>query len=590
MGKEREKLISKTQKKSYVRKILSIFLASLTFATTIGFIFVFFLNICEKYFKTIIPTLAGNADRAGPKMHKRIIKQIVLTKICESVCFITAKYTSSILCASLSLRFKQKLFGLLLETDLDYHISKGGGKTTSYLLRAGDSFHRLIRLIEEKLIPTIIEIVLSSIQLRKQNAQSLPFFYITLVFSALATFAAVKVRVNYVKQKIEITDMTTGKLTETFDNFEATLLYCNQEKEKEKFYEMESLFSSINRKVDLMSSWILLIQKISFVVNIFILVYRQADGELEKEKRQSIAALLFNLAGIFSQLDTTAHFMTMLSSSVINLNVAVETEDQLVTLAEARKRRTHNLVVREGFVRLVDIAFETHSFFIRNLNLEIRPGTTAIVGPSGIGKTTLTKLLVGLREPECGHISIDDTDISTVFPESLLGQVGIVTQTVFLYNTSVMENILYGNPNATPEEAGEAARLACIHEKIMTLPEKYDTVIGNKGDFFSGGEKQRFGLARVFLKKPKILVMDEATSSLDEDTEDRVLKNLALFRMGSSFATTLIHITHSQKLAKRADRIVNIEDHMELIKKKDVSFTGLSSGKENSKNRKRNGV
>ncbi|ABK62566.1 ABC transporter ATP-binding protein [Clostridium novyi] len=208
-----------------------------------------------------------------------------------------------------------------------------------------------------------------------------------------------------------------------------------------------------------------------------------------------------------------------------------------------------------------DILFDNVTFkyddeekrVLNRVNLHIKAGKTiALVGPSGGGKTTLCNLLPRFYDIDSGKITIDGIDISTVTRKSLRKQIGIVQQDVFLFTGTILENILYGNPNASNDEIINAAKKANIHDFIMNLPEDYNTYIGEKGLKLSGGQKQRLSIARVFLKNPKILILDEATSALDNITESIIQKSLDELVKGR---TTLI-VAHRLSTIKNADEII----------------------------------
>lgn len=224
-----------------------------------------------------------------------------------------------------------------------------------------------------------------------------------------------------------------------------------------------------------------------------------------------------------------------------------------------------DIVDSENAVALQDVKgeidFENVSFSYSNgkktvlsgVNLNIDAGkTVAIVGPSGAGKTTLCHLIPRFYEIDEGKISIDGVSIKDIKLKSLRKNVGLVQQDVFLFTGTIKDNIQYGSPDASDEEIVEAAKRASIHDFIMTLPNSYDTYIGEKGVMLSGGQKQRISIARVFLKNPPILILDEATSSLDNQTEIAIQKSLEDLSHGR---TTLI-IAHRLSTIKNADEIV----------------------------------
>ena len=193
---------------------------------------------------------------------------------------------------------------------------------------------------------------------------------------------------------------------------------------------------------------------------------------------------------------------------------------------------------------------------IDHMDLSIRPGQTiALVGPSGGGKSTTCSLLPRFYDVAAGSISIDGQDVRDVTQHSLRRAIGLVQQDVYLFDGTIGENIAYGKPGATTEEIAEAARRANIDTFIESLPQGYDTVVGERGSRLSGGQKQRVAIARVFLKNPKILILDEATSALDNESEEAVQESLEELARGR---TTII-IAHRFSTIKHADEIATVE-------------------------------
>lgn len=229
-----------------------------------------------------------------------------------------------------------------------------------------------------------------------------------------------------------------------------------------------------------------------------------------------------------------------------------------------------------------EICFENVSFryneekdVLRDVNIHIEAGKTiALVGPSGGGKTTFCSLIPRFYEVSAGRILVDGKDIRHITQASLRNAIGIVQQDVYLFGGNIRENIAYGKPNATDEEVIEAAKKANIHEFIMSLPEGYETYVGERGVRLSGGQKQRISIARVFLKNPPILILDEATSALDNESE-RFIQN-SLDELAKD-RTTLV-IAHRLSTIRNADQILvltekGIEergDHDELLEKDGV--------------------
>ncbi|MGB3760502.1 MAG: peptidase domain-containing ABC transporter [Rivularia sp. (in: cyanobacteria)] len=230
----------------------------------------------------------------------------------------------------------------------------------------------------------------------------------------------------------------------------------------------------------------------------------------------------------------------------------------------------------QGAVRYDNITFsfaKSPNPQLLNISLDIPPGTfVGVVGQSGAGKSTLTKLLPRLYYPQQGRILVDGYDISKVELYSLRRQIGFVLQDTLLFDTTVQENIALTSPDATPEEVVEAAKIACAHDFIMTLPQGYETRVGERGSALSGGQRQRIAIARTVLQNPPLLILDEATSALDYDTERQVCLNLAVAFKNR----TVFFITHRLATIRNANTILMMSQgsvieqgsHAELIEMK----------------------
>ena len=267
-----------------------------------------------------------------------------------------------------------------------------------------------------------------------------------------------------------------------------------------------------------------------------------------------------------------ANTSELFSTGLAGLDRFVElmnTESNLLDIEGAK-----DLENVKGNIELKNVTFsyDNQVDVIKNMDLKINSGeTVALVGPSGGGKTTIVQLILRFYDAISGNIYIDNQDVKLVTQESIHKNIGVVQQDVFLFPTSIEENIKYGRLSATHEEIVEAAKMAELYDDIMHMPNGFNTNVGDRGVLLSGGQKQRISIARIFLKNPPILVLDEATSALDSVTEIKIQKT---FEKLSKGRTTIV-IAHRLSTVKNADRIVVIDDgkiqemgsHDELMKK-----------------------
>ena len=237
----------------------------------------------------------------------------------------------------------------------------------------------------------------------------------------------------------------------------------------------------------------------------------------------------------------------------------------------------HNV---EGKITFKHVSFEypdDHTPVLADIDLTIKPGEkVALVGPSGGGKTTLCNLLPRFYDPTEGEILLDDQNIKKVTLQSLRSNVGVVQQDVYLFSGSVYENIAYGKPGASKEEVIKAAKLAGAHDFIQELKDGYETYVGERGVKLPGGQKQRISIARVFLKSPKVLLLDEATAALDNESEHLVSESLDKLAAGRTTLTIAHRLTTihgaDRILVLSGSRIVEEGNHETLMKKKGIYY------------------
>ncbi len=312
----------------------------------------------------------------------------------------------------------------------------------------------------------------------------------------------------------------------------------------------------------------------NFITDFLMLAIYVAGGLFfmyEKITLADFTAFVLYITIFTNPIKRLISFMEMFQDGMTGFKRFVEIMD---TPAEEDSENAVELCDVEGRIEFKNVFFsyDEANVVLDGLTFVLEKGKTlALVGPSGGGKTTVCNLIPRFYEVGSGVITLDGKDITTVTRRSLRQKIGIVSQDVFLFDSTIYENIAYGSNDASKEDVVKAAKLANIHDYIMTLPDGYDTLVGERGIKLSGGQKQRVSIARVFLKNPPILILDEATSALDNATEVLIQNSLEELCKGR----TTIVVAHRLTTVKNADEILVITDkgieergsHTQLLEK-----------------------
>ena len=336
-----------------------------------------------------------------------------------------------------------------------------------------------------------------------------------------------------------------------------TKAYTNSQREEERFEVGNQQFVEASRSAyRAMAKFHSSTAFVTDIFNVFILIAGGLFLYAGRINFGDYSTFIVSVNLFISPVNTLIAFMEQFQNGVSGFTRFCEIMDEQ---PEEEAPDAQELTDVEGVIEFKDVtyAYDTTKEVLHNIDLRLEKGRKlALVGPSGGGKTTLCHLLPNFYRVEEGQILIDGKDIRSLTLESLRRNIGIVQQDVFLFVGSIRDNIIYGKPDATDEEIMEAARRANIHDYIMTLPNGYDTQIGERGVKLSGGQKQRLSIARVFLKDPAILILDEATSALDNTTEVLIQQALDELCKGR---TTLV-VAHRLSTIRNADEIAVVLD------------------------------
>ncbi len=377
------------------------------------------------------------------------------------------------------------------------------------------------------------------------------------------------------KRRRESNAVINAALESSISGIRVTKAFTNADKEIEKFAVGNVDFVENSRKAyKAMGQFH---SQTTFVTDVFNVVLLIAGGFLlfsgnpDNFNFGDYSAFIVSINLFINPVNTLIRFMESFQNGVTGFERFIEILD---TPIEADKPDAVDIPDVEGIIEFKNVTYGygDGDNVLKNVSLKIEKGQTfALVGPSGGGKTTICHLIPHFYDVRDGEILVDGVNINNITRESLRKNIGIVQQDVYLFNSSIKENILYGRLDATDEEVIEAAKRANIHDYVMTLPDGYDTVIGERGVKLSGGQKQRLSIARVFLKNPPILILDEATSALDNATEIMIQQALDELCKGR---TTLV-VAHRLSTIKNANEIAVVSGgeiceqgtHNELIEK-----------------------
>ena len=348
--------------------------------------------------------------------------------------------------------------------------------------------------------------------------------------------------------------------------------FTREPEEAENINQLSMDYSVANTKaIAISSAFIPLIRMAILSGFLFTFILGGLDalhGNLEVGAYGILVFLTQRLLWPFTNLAVTMDLYERGMASARRIFKLLDEPIQIQDQGDAQETELH------GDIKFSDVNFSYESsprLILKNLNLTINENTThAFVGQTGSGKSTLAKLLLRFYQPQEGSISIGNTEINNVRLQSLRSQIGLVSQDIYLFNGSIYDNIKFGLPDANSEQIYQASKLAECHDFIQNLDEQYHTTIGESGVKLSGGQKQRISLARAILKNPKILILDEATSAVDNETEMAIQKSLAKIAQ----QRTVIMIAHRLSTIVKADQIHVLDDgailesgtHEELLK------------------------
>ena len=379
----------------------------------------------------------------------------------------------------------------------------------------------------------------------------LPIFFL-VVWKCRASMQEASRRV---KQK---TAVINADIESGLSGIRTAKAFANEQAELRKFEDSNDSFKTSKRqfhkamgRFNATMEFFLCILSVAVIAAGGVFIMR---GEMDTVDLITFSLYITTFVNPIRKLSTMAE---MLANGTAGLGRFIELMRTEPAMKDAPDAKVLQRVEGRIDVDHVSFAYQDDLAVLHDVDLHIQPGeTVAVVGPSGGGKSTLCQLIPRFYDVTSGAIRIDGQDVRDVTQESLRQNVGVVQQDVFLFAASILENIRYGRPGATEEEVAQAAKLAEIYDDIVAMPDGFNTYVGERGTLLSGGQKQRISIARIFLKKPPVLILDEATSALDSVTEAKLQETFEKLSQGR---TTII-IAHRLSTVRNADRIAVVED------------------------------
>ncbi len=457
------------------------------------------------------------------------------------------------------------VFKHLHNLSLGFHLDRKTGGLSRDMERGNMAVTNFLRIIVFNIIPVAIEIALVLYILWLQlNIRFVLITVLMIVIYCVFTFMITRWRTRF---RVQMNDSDSSANTRVLDsllNYETVKVFGNERLEMERYGDSLNGWVSASLKNNLSLSYLNAGQGFIIAVGLAVLMILAANGVVDKTLSLGdfvmINAFLIQL---YIPLNFLGSVYRDLNHSLVDMEKMFDLMDERPKIVE--RDNASVLKFKKGQIRFenINFAYQADNPILKNINFEVAGGgMLALVGPSGSGKSTLARLLLRFYDPDSGAIYIDDQDIKSLTLESLRQIMGVVPQDTVLFNETVGYNIAYGRPGVSDPEIVEAAKIAQIHDFISQHPQGYDILVGERGLKLSGGEKQRVAIARVAVKGARILIFDEATSSLDSRSEKAIQQALENVSINN---TTLI-VAHRLSTVINADEII-VLDKGEIVER-----------------------
>lgn len=538
----------------YYKPYRKIFFFDLFCAAVISFIDLIYPQLLREGANTIFVQEKSVIIKVLPVLAAGLLIMYIIQALCKYY----VNCQGHVMGAMMERDMRRELFEHYEKLSFSYYDNNNSGQMMSRLVSDLFDISEFAHHGPENLFISLIKLIGSFIFLTIINWRLvIPLSVIVVLMVIFSSKQSKRMHATFLDNRRKIGDIN-ARLQDTLSGIRVVQSFANEEIEKKKFAASNENFLTSKKEnyrcMGSFSAWNIFFQGLMYLT---VLVFGGYLISQDKMEPADLAMYALYIGIFISPIQILVELTEMIQkglSGFRRFSAIMETEPDIEDAPDAKELKN---VKGDVSYDHVTFRYNEDEPVLSDVSFKIPAGRSiALVGPSGGGKTTICSLLPRFYELTDGRITIDGEDIRDFTLESLRKNIGIVQQDVYLFCGTVRENIAYGKPDASDEEIMEAAKNANIHDFIMSLPDGYDTFVGERGTRLSGGQKQRISIARVFLKNPPILILDEATSALDNESERHIQKSLEEL----SKNRTTITIAHRLSTIRGADEIIVITE------------------------------